>query len=80
MFSNGTEYQMFLEMFCFKCKKYVDYEETAPERPVCQIEEKLALCSITGNEEDWPDEVEMKWKQTDGFKAQAWECSKFEKE
>lgn len=73
MFSNGEEYRMFLDMYCFRCNKYVPFEEATAKRPVCPIEEKLALCSFTGEEKHWPKQV----KRADGG---CWKCSQWVKE
>ena len=41
-FSNGTEYYLFLEKNCERCKHYVDWEEVYGEKPTCETEEALA--------------------------------------
>jgi hypothetical protein len=46
LFSNGTEYESFLEMNCEKCKKFVHFEDSSEDRPVCQIEEMVAHASF----------------------------------
>jgi len=47
MFSNGSEYEAFLERNCYKCKHYVHYDEATEENPVCQIEEDIVLSSVS---------------------------------
>lgn len=51
MFSNGTEYMDFNELFCCRCKKYVPDSEPGKG---CPTEEALSVCSITGDKEDFP--------------------------
>lgn len=41
MFSNGTEYEIFLSNQCERCKYYVDYNEDPAN--VCEIEERIAI-------------------------------------
>lgn len=79
MFSNGTEYMLFLETVCLNCKKYVDWEIATKDNPVCPIEEKLSICNITGEEEYWPEEIQMHWKEINDFKVPVWACSEFER-
>lgn len=40
MFSNGTEYGLFLECNCFRCKKYNF------EKPRCAIDRKISECQF----------------------------------
>ena len=47
MFSNGTEYQEFLSRNCEKCPHYVHYDEDTLENPACEIEEDIALSSVS---------------------------------
>jgi len=53
LFSNGTEYDCFMEYNCFRCKKYVHFEDATPENPVCPIEEAIALAGW-GETKDFP--------------------------
>ncbi len=55
MFANGTEYYYFLESYCEKCERYVDWMEATKENQVCPIEEAMASCSVTA--ENFPKEV-----------------------
>ena len=41
-FCNGTEWELFMEKNCLRCRKFVDYTEATPEKPVCPIEEAIA--------------------------------------
>jgi len=43
LFSNGTEYESFLERNCFRCKRYVPFDDATTEKPICPIEEAIAL-------------------------------------
>ncbi len=61
MFSNGTEYQCFLESQCFDCRFYVHFEEATEKKPVCHIEERIALCGGPGD--DFPYE----WLEENGY-------------
>lgn len=53
LFSNGTEYQCFLEVNCFKCKKFVHFEDATEENPCCKVEESIGLASV-GVDEEFP--------------------------
>lgn len=66
-------------MFCFRCKKYIDYEEVTLEKSVCPIEEKLALCNITGDEKDFPNEIDFDLKQNKISSKLEWRCKEFMK-
>jgi hypothetical protein len=46
MFANGSEYDSFLEENCYKCKKFVYYDESTEENPVCEIEEAISLSTM----------------------------------
>lgn len=46
MFSNSTEYELFLETYCYNCKNYKDWEKEEP----CPIEDKMALAVFNENE------------------------------
>lgn len=71
MFANGTEYHCFLEVNCYKCKKYVDFEDATEDKTVCQIEEKIAI----GGKEMFPYD-----KLTpNGFMCR-YTCNEFEEE
>ena len=62
LFSNGTEYEAFLETECADCPHYVYFEEATREKPVCEIEERIALCSMNPNVKpplEWLDENEF---------------------
>jgi hypothetical protein len=52
MFANCSEYDAFLEKNCENCPFYVYYGEATEERPVCDIEESIAM----GLEEVFPYE------------------------
>lgn len=41
MFSNGTEYCMFMDIFCYKCSKYKDDKDGIPYKNSCSIEKKI---------------------------------------
>lgn len=58
MFSNGTEYQSFLEKECRRCPHYVHYEEATMERQCCPIEEAVELAGLGGTPfpYEWLDE------------------------
>jgi hypothetical protein len=43
MFSNGTQYNVFEENNCNKCPFYVHYEDVTKNKPICKIEERIAL-------------------------------------
>ena len=45
-FSNGTEYEIFLEKNCYQCKHYIEWTEATPENPECRTEAAIA-------EADW---------------------------
>jgi hypothetical protein len=45
VFSNGTEYEIFLDDNCMRCKKYVWWEEANDEKPCCPTEETIALAN-----------------------------------
>ncbi len=42
IFSNGSEYRMFDEIFCCNCNKYVPWEEATDDNPECSIEAAIA--------------------------------------
>lgn len=42
MFSNGTEYYIFMEQYCFNCTKLKADAEGIPYRNSCRIEKKIA--------------------------------------
>ena len=46
IFSNGTEYQMFLEAKCGNCSKYVDFWNNPEGKDICVIEEDLSVGSL----------------------------------
>jgi len=66
MFSNGAEYDAFMEMNCYRCRHYVPFEEASPERPMCAIEDRISLATM--DEEalpyDWLDENGTKARYT----------------
>lgn len=70
MFSNGTEYMMWLEENCCQCKKYVTFEEATKENTVCHVEDAIAVYACT--EENWPEEVKKNG-------IYVGKCEKFEK-
>ena len=41
MFSNGTEYEIFMERFCYRCSKYKSDKEGIPYDNSCNIEKKI---------------------------------------
>ena len=41
-FSNGAEYELFLEKNCYRCKHYVDWMKVSEIIPKCETEEMLA--------------------------------------
>ena len=47
MFSNGTEYKAFLATNCEDCQGYVQYEDESLDNPACEIEENIALSSVS---------------------------------
>lgn len=51
-FSNGTEYMIFNEEYCCRCKRYVPWEEATEDNPVCPIEDKLSEATL--NESVFP--------------------------
>lgn len=51
MFSNGTEYESFLERNCGDCRFYVLWEEATEKKPECHIEERIARCAMLDREE-----------------------------
>jgi len=63
MFSNGAEYDAFLEMNCYRCRHYVPFEEASPERPMCAIEDRISLATM--DEEAFP----YAWLDENGTKA-----------
>lgn len=67
MFSNGSEYDAFLERNCFDCPFYVGYYEATKEKPVCKIEERIAF----GIEKHFPFE----WLDENGSMAR-FDCRK----
>lgn len=42
MFSNGTEYHVFMSDYCFKCSKYKSDKEGIPYTNSCKIEKKIS--------------------------------------
>jgi hypothetical protein len=42
MFSNGTEYHVFMERYCFRCSKYKSDKEGIPSNNSCSIEKEIA--------------------------------------
>jgi len=52
-FSNGTEYGLFLEKNCFKCRHYVGWEVATAENPECSIEADIAEAMF--NEDKFPE-------------------------
>ena len=48
MFSNGTEYECFLENYCYQCRKFVWWEDATDENPVCPIEESIHEARFDG--------------------------------
>lgn len=70
MFSNLREYQSFLELHCFNCKRYISWEDDP--NGVCPIEDALSAWSISGC--DFPeDKVVLN-------QLGNWECKGFEGE
>ena len=55
MFSNGTDYEAFLEQNCYRCPLYVHLEQATDKKLVCEIEERIALASV-GLTEIFPHE------------------------
>lgn len=53
MFSNGSEFDAFLERNCACCALF---RENAPPGKGCPVEEALGLCCITGEPKDFPYE------------------------
>jgi hypothetical protein len=51
MFSNGTQYECFLEQNCEKCHFFVYYEDATEKNPVCSIEDRIAQSSALDREE-----------------------------
>ena len=47
MFSNGSEYESFLVTNCEDCPHYVHYNEATKENPACEIENDIALSSMS---------------------------------
>lgn len=59
-FCNGTEHDLFMDNNCYKCKKYVYFQEATPENPVCPIEEKIHEAMF--DESLFPKEhIKQKW-------------------
>lgn len=48
-FSNGSEYMIWLEQNCFRCKLNSYIDEQGNYVTLCDIEEALAVGSITGD-------------------------------
>lgn len=40
-FCNGTEYDLFMAKNCYRCKKYVDWQEATASNPVCPVEDNI---------------------------------------
>ncbi len=57
MFSFGTEYLDFLDVWCLRCANYTDWANVSIDSPLYKIEERLAIAAVTGESKDWPDEV-----------------------
>lgn len=55
MFANGSEYDAFINKNCDNCPLYVYYDEATEEKPVCQIEEDIALGGIVRFPYEWLD-------------------------
>ncbi|MGO4369354.1 hypothetical protein AB4Z21_00910 [Paenibacillus sp. MCAF20] len=70
MFSNGTEYESFLDSQCGECPHFVHFEDATEDRPVCEVEEKIALCSIA---EHYKPPLE--WLDGNGF-MHRYDCRK----
>ena len=71
-FSNGTEFMIFREMNCYKCKKDYDGRTmTDGENPLCDIEQALSFASVTDGmvEEDIYNRMGLGngWKAWDGY-------------
>ena len=47
-FSNGAEHEVFLEQWCYRCKKFVCWETRKPGEQICPIEDQMSITSITG--------------------------------
>lgn len=52
MFSNGTEYMIFLNDYCERCKRYKPDEVDI--RRACRTEFKISQVCITGEKKDFP--------------------------
>lgn len=65
MFSNGTEYGEFLKRECSTCPFYARWDDETNNKPLCQIEERMAWAMYTGNRsEDFPYEwLNLEWSQ-----------------
>lgn len=69
MFSNGTEYHIFLEMYCFRCSKYKADKDSIPYRNSCSIEKKILEASF--GEDAFPKENVYR------VEGQGYVCNKF---
>ena len=67
MFSNGTEYMIFLDANCNECPHYVDYYDDDPDN-VCEVEDKLSRAALI--ESEWPAE----W--LDNLPGEGYSCRK----
>ncbi len=59
-FCNGTEYELFMEKNCCRCKKYVSWDEEESGQEPCPIEEKIGEAMWDSNA--FPSEyIKQKW-------------------
>lgn len=64
-FSNGTEYQLFIEKNCDRCRKFVPWEEATAEKPECKIE--AGLSEAQWDPDRWPSgKIKMNQDVTNG--------------
>ena len=77
-FSNGTEYMIFEEMNCWKCKK--DFNEENPEiggiNHKCEIEQALAVAYVSDGLVS--EEIAIRMGLGNGYKAWDGKCPEIE--
>lgn len=75
IFSNGTEYQMFIETHCGRCEKYIEIDDIG--NTSCKIETAMSRACM--DEDKFPySDITMEWVTTGKFKYPKWSCSEFE--
>jgi len=73
IFANGAEYRNFDNTYCCNCKKYVPWEESTEDNPVCHIEDLIAQAMF--DEKKFPRE----YIKRDSVKGLTY-CTEFETE